>query len=368
MSDSPSKLCRYCGTEVKPGTPKCPMCWEPIGWRWWTRILRRGITWGLLISALTVGGVWMRGFMNKGVEAYHEMDEVKAALEGALGACKDRPCAPEVQQAKALVDQASEQTRNGKHEAALANLKAARALLLAKRPDVATPPAPAQGDASGAAAAGLVAIAPGEFMMGSFGNSADEQPAHAVSLGGYAIMPREVTVEEYQRYGQEVRQSCPEQPAGSGPKHPVVFITWHEAKAYCEHYGLRLPTEAEWERAARCGSVRDFPGDGTPAGLDRVAWHRGDSQGTAHPAGAKAASACFLYDMSGNAAEWVSDWYAPDYYLEGVAQNPTGPAQGDDRVVRGGAFDSPAESLRLSFRDRFSPDSGRGNIGFRCAR
>jgi formylglycine-generating enzyme required for sulfatase activity len=348
------------------------MCWEPVGWRWWVRILRRGIVCGGLLSGLVVGGFWMKGFLNKGVDAYHELDEMKIALEAAQGACRNRPCPPEVAQAKTLLDKASEQARGGKPEDALVNLKAVRRLLQTKRPEAATPPiaAPAEpGAAAGAGAtAGLIQIAPGEFIMGSFGHGADEQPAHAVSLGGYSIMAREVTVEEYRRYSQEVRQSFPDQPAGSGPKHPVVLVTWHEAQAYCQHHEMRLPTEAEWERAARCGSMKDYIGDGTPAGVGPLAWHSGNSQKTAHPVGGKMLSACFLYDIFGNAAEWVKDWYAADYYGNSPPQQPPGPDQGDDRVVRGGAFDSPVESLRASFRDRFSPDSGRVNIGFRCVK
>lgn len=362
------KLCRYCGTEIRPGEARCSMCWEPVGWRWWRRILRRGLTWGLLLCGLTVGGFWMKGFLSQSVEAMHELDDARIALEAAQGACKDRPCPAEVAQAKALYDKAVEQSRAGKHEDALENLKAMKPLLEAKRSELATPAPDASAPGTAADASGLVTIAPGEFIMGSFSYGPDERPAHPVPLAGYSIMPREVTVEEYQRYVQELRQSCPEQPAWSGPKHPVVYVTWHEAKAYCEHFQMRLPTEAQWERAARCGGTKDFTGDGTPAGMDRVAWHRGNSQGAGHPAGAKPANDCFLHDMFGNVAEWVADWYSPDFYAESPGQNPLGPDAGDDKVFRGGAFDSPVESLRASFRDRFSPDSGRGNLGFRCVR
>jgi formylglycine-generating enzyme required for sulfatase activity len=348
------------------------MCWEPVGWRWWARILRRGIVYGGLLSGLVVGGFWMKGFLNKSVDVYHDLDEMKLALEAAQGACQDRPCPPEVVQAKALFDKAAEQARGGKHEDSSVNLKAVRELLRPRRPPVATPslavPAAPGAAVSTGAAAGLIQIAPGEFIMGSFGYEADEQPAHAVSLGGYSIMAREVTVEEYRRYSQETRQVCPDQPAGSGPRHPVVLITWHEAQAYCQHHEMRLPTEAEWERAARCGTMKDYIGDGTPAGLDSFAWYSGNSQKMAHPVGSKAANACFLYDMFGNAAEWVKDWYSADYYGNSLLQQPPGPDGGEDRVVRGGAFDSPAASLRASFRDRFSPDSGRVNIGFRCVK
>jgi len=364
-------ICCNCGTEVKPGTPRCPLCREPMGWRRVAWVLRRGVFYGLLVSGSAVGCFWAWDYLHRGVDVYQQLEEVNISLEAAQNDCASRTCPPEVLQAKSHFEEARRQSAAGYHDAALKILQTVRELLRRSQGLQATTVAtPVPEAAAGAAAAGdgMVKIAPGEFVMGSFEVGSDERPAHSIALGGYSIAAREVTVEEYQRYAREVRQSFPDQPAWSSPKHPVVFITWQEAKAYCEHQGMRLPTEAEWERAARCGSTRSFIGDGSQAGLDRFAWHRGNSQRAAHPAGTKARNDCFLYDAFGNVAEWVSDWYAPDYYAASPPQNPAGPDHGDDKVVRGGAFDSPVGSLRGSLRDKFSPDSGRENIGFRCAK
>jgi formylglycine-generating enzyme required for sulfatase activity len=214
----------------------------------------------------------------------------------------------------------------------------------------------------------MVQINPGPFIMGSFGGNPDERPAHELTLGTYAIGAREVTAEEYRHYCQETQQSFPDQPPGSTPHHPVVLVTWHEAKEYCEHQGMRLPTEAEWEKAARCGLKGKTIGETDPDGPGRFAWYKDNSHSTAHAAGTKDPSPCLLYDIVGNVAEWVSDWYSPDYYKSSPSQDPTGPEQGDDKVFRGGAFSSPAEAMSPSFRDKFGPDSGRVDVGFRCVK
>ena len=214
----------------------------------------------------------------------------------------------------------------------------------------------------------LVQISAGSFIMGSFDVGFDHYPPHVVFLPAYSIGAREVSVADYQHYCQEMQKSFPDQPSGSTLQHPVVLVTWQEAKAYCEHKGMRLPTEAEWEKAARCGLKGQTIGEGDPDGLGRFAWYKGNSESQAHAVGIKAPSSCLLYDIFGNVAEWVSDWYAPDYYKTSSQQNPPGAELGDDKVVRGGAFNSPAESLRAVVRDRFGPESGRDDIGFRCAK
>ena len=368
----PVKICRHCGTEFQPGAAKCPMCWEPVGWHWFARILRRGLFWGLLVCAPVTGFVWVRDFLSGGEEAQSTLDEVTQPLSAAERACASPSCPPHVLQARVFYDAGRKQLSAGRGAEALKSAKAALELLRNPPQDpalgVTVPIAAAPTGAPDAARAGMVQIAPGEFPMGSFEVGSDERPAHAVSLGGYSIAAREVTVEEYRRYSQELHQSAPEQPAWSTPQHPVVFVTWHEAKAYCEHRGLRLPTEAEWERAARCGGTKRSVGDGSLAGLGPFAWYKDNSRRMAHPVGSKSPNACLLYDVFGNAAEWVADWYAPDYYADSPAQNPLGPDHGDDKVVRGGAFDSPGESLSVSFRDKFGPESGREDIGFRCAK
>jgi len=343
-----------------------------VGWRWFTRILRRGLLWGLLILAACVGSVWLRSFLSGGAEAQSALDEASQTLSAAEHGCAPLPCPPHVLQARSLYDAGRKQASAGRNQEALKSAQAALELLHNPPPTPAVAIAAATVTSSGSAfslvATGMVQINPGPFIMGSFSGGPDERPAHEVALGMYAIGAREVTVDEYRRYGQETQQGFPEQPAGSTSQHPVVLVTWHEAKAYCEHYGMRLPTEAEWEKAARCGLKGQTIGEADPAGLNRFAWYKGNSQSKAHAVGTKAASPCFLYDFFGNVAEWVSDWYDQDYYGDSPPQNPPGPERGDDKVVRGGAFNSSSESLRMSSRDRLGPDSGREDIGFRCVK
>jgi formylglycine-generating enzyme required for sulfatase activity len=322
----PVRYCRYCGSEFHPGDFRCPSCWEPVGWRWFARILRRGILWGLLVCALLAGSVWFR--------SSHSAPAAPSADQKNIAAALDPLHSP---------PQTSTAT-------------------------LASSTAPASGGAFAPTEAGMVEIKAGPFVMGSFATSPDERPAHEVTLGTYAIGAREVTVEEYLSYCKDNQQALPEQPAGSGPKHPVAFVTWQEAKAYCEHQGMRLPTEAEWEKAARCGLAGGALGASDPEGLGRFAWIKENSQGRAHAVGTKAPSPCSLYDLLGNAAEWVADWYAPDYYKSSPAQDPAGPDQGDDKVVRGGSFNSPGAGLSASARDRSSPESGRADVGFRCVK
>jgi formylglycine-generating enzyme required for sulfatase activity len=163
-------------------------------------------------------------------------------------------------------------------------------------------------------------------------------------------------------------------PVGLGG-HPVVLVTVEDALAYCrwltEELGrrFRLPTEAEWERAARGGlEGRRYPwGDSIDASLAH--FHAGLTSnrvpGT-KPTGTYQPNGFGLYDMTGNVWEWVADWYAPDYYASGAAEDPKGPASGTLRVVRGGAWlnDDP-EMLRCSYRHAVPPDTYSYTIGFR---
>ena len=154
---------------------------------------------------------------------------------------------------------------------------------------------------------------------------------------------------------------------------PVVSVTWHDAQRFMaalnrsagnKHY--RLPTEAEWEYAARAGSSSDrgFPADQ----LDEYAWYLGNSGDHPHPVAQRRANAWALYDMLGNAWEWVADRYQADYYEYGSDTDPTGPNQGEKRVRRGGSYHCQPHLVRVNYRAADTPDTRYSVIGFRVLR
>ncbi|HWZ45870.1 MAG TPA: SUMF1/EgtB/PvdO family nonheme iron enzyme [Candidatus Saccharimonadales bacterium] len=202
-------------------------------------------------------------------------------------------------------------------------------------------------------------IPPGTFQMGcSAGDHAcerDEKPSHPVTITkGFWLGETPVTQAAYQR----VMLDKPSQ--FQGEQLPAESVEWSLAIAYCEAAEMRLPTEAEWEYAARAGS--DAPRYGN---LKEIAWYAGNSNGKTHEVRQKQANRWGLYDMFGNVWEWVGDWYDAGYYKKSPAVNPTGPASGKYRVVRGGSWIDGSEVLRSSFRYSFVPDYGVG-VGFRC--
>jgi sulfatase modifying factor 1 len=203
----------------------------------------------------------------------------------------------------------------------------------------------------------------------------DEIPYHKVYLGAYYIDVYEVTNEMYKKFMDATGYKAPkfwDDPRYNDPKQPVVGVSWNDAKAYCEWAGKRLPTEAEWEKAARGGLVgKMFPwGDAPSHDYANYAGTVGNDlwEGSA-PVGKFAPNGYGIYDMAGNVFEWCADLYSKDYYSNSLKDNPKGPDSGSTHVVRGGGFGYTANFLRVS--DRFGsyfPSNAYPFVGFRCVK
>lgn len=230
----------------------------------------------------------------------------------------------------------------------------------------------------------MVLIPAGEYTMGSReedkGVDNDERPAHRVNLDAFYIDQYEVTNSRYAKFFQKTKRAAPkywsEQVLKQHGNKPVVEVDWSDASAYCAWARRRLPTEAEWERAARGTDQRLYPwGDTTPdrsfANLDNCCDFKNHSALTEVGSLGRGKSLYGVYDMAGNVWEWVADWYDESYYIKSPERNPNGPSQGILRVVRGGAWTSNPVSVRSAFRDKLSPSNRRaaqdGDLGFRCA-
>ena len=210
----------------------------------------------------------------------------------------------------------------------------------------------------------------GIFTMGSDTGDEDEQPVHEVSVDGFWIDETEVTNGLYARCVGEGPCNPPfdeVDAAVQGDDHPVVGISWYDAQAYCAWVGARLPTEAEWEYAARGTEGRRYPwGNETPS--CEVAQY-GSCDGDTVAAGSLPGGASWagVLEMAGNVWEWVYDWYVSDYYGVSPRQNPEGPQSGSSKVVRGGSWGNGLLYLRGTTRDAFIPRNKYIYVGFRCA-
>ncbi len=216
----------------------------------------------------------------------------------------------------------------------------------------------------------LVYIPAGEFRMGSpegEGND-NEHPRHGVYLDGYHIGKDEVTVGRFRRYCRDNGKTMPDQ-MGHGDTDPVIDVTWEDAVAYCGWAGLRLPTEAEWEKAARGGTGTTYWWGDVPS--HNQANYTGkagkDAWDDVSPVGSFPPNPFGLHDTAGNVWEWVSDRYGAEYYAHSPRRNPQGPETGDSRVMRGGCWDSPADFIRPAQRDWDAPGYSSTLLGFRCA-
>ena len=215
----------------------------------------------------------------------------------------------------------------------------------------------------------MIYVKGGTFTMGATLEQIDdasfhEKPAHQVTLSDYRIGETQVT----QKLWQAVMGNNPSCFIGN-LQRPVENVSWNECQEFIKklnqltHKKFRLPTEAEWEYAARGGNKSrgyKYAGSNT---LDDVAWYDGNSGGTTHPVKQKQANELGLYDMSGNVLEWCQDWYGD--YLSSPQTNPAGPSDGDFRVLHGGSWHSLTWYCRVSSRLNFTPTNRCSNLGFR---
>jgi len=240
-----------------------------------------------------------------------------------------------------------------------------------------------------------VLVGAGKFWMGcallDTACSQDEHPRREIYLDAFHIDKTEVTVADYSQCIGRGRCTTPKTSAacnwGKSDRgdHPINCVDWEQAKAYCAWAGKRLPTDAEWEKAARGTDGRIFPWGDQPASCSRAVmdngsdgcgklgtWSVGSKPGGASPHGA--------LDMAGNVWEWVSDWYAgpsragTSYYAALPKRNPKGPVSGTRRVARGGSWlygggcPEDCEALKASIRGSFTPRGRHKDVGFRCVK
>jgi formylglycine-generating enzyme required for sulfatase activity len=242
----------------------------------------------------------------------------------------------------------------------------------------------------------------GAFMMGCSSGDNDckdnEKPSHRVSITrGFWMGQTETPVGVWKQYAAKIGVPMPPEisfrnynwnPGWAEDAQPIGNLLWSEAQAFCLWAGGRLATEAEWEYAGRGGAKVSSPRYGAP---DEIAWygdnsgaehvdtdaiHLNDSanygvrlianKGRMHPVGTKQPNAWGLYDMLGNADEWVADWYGETYYQHSAGVNPQGPAGGEAKVARGVGFGRYAADMRVSFRRFLAPNVRNADFGFRC--
>jgi formylglycine-generating enzyme required for sulfatase activity len=232
-------------------------------------------------------------------------------------------------------------------------------------------PAGGPGDAGSAPDTTMVLIPAGEFLMGD-PDGEDSSPVHKVYLNAFYIDAHEVTNAQYLEFCRETGHALPEfwgmDVYRSGPEysdHPVIGVSWSGAKAYAEWRGKRLPTEAEWECAARGGLVlrRYHTGDVIDTTVANYAKSPGPEPVCSYPPNGYG-----LCDMTGNVGEWCADYYGYGFYGSSPDSNPAGPETGKFRVIRGGGWHSGRGCCCVHYRNALPPGWVDFNVGFRCVR
>jgi formylglycine-generating enzyme required for sulfatase activity len=205
----------------------------------------------------------------------------------------------------------------------------------------------------------------------------EESPLRTVYVDAFYLDRFEVTTARYAKFLEATGavsepEGWDEAKSAAARELPVVGVDWREAEAYCRWAGKRLPTEAEWERAARGAEARVYPWGNDAPGAARARFATsasGPYQGGLAPVGshAEGQSSEGIQDLAGNASEWVADWFSESFASSDV-RNPKGPESGPGRGIRGGGWQEPAERLRSAKRFFAAPDNRADDLGFRCAR
>lgn len=219
----------------------------------------------------------------------------------------------------------------------------------------------------------MVLIPAGEFLMGA-DTEGDDSPIHAVYIDAFYMDKFEVTNGEYLAFCEDAGWRLPEfwgmeafHSTSDFPDHPIVGVSWSDAKAYAEWAGRRLPTEAEWEYAARGGLDGMIYPDGDTLDPTLANHRRSGIRGTV-AVGSYPPNGFGLHDMAGNVVEWVADCYDADYYKISPPRNPRGPEKGKLRVIRGGGWHSGPSCNRVHYRNALPANWKDFAVGFRCAR
>jgi formylglycine-generating enzyme required for sulfatase activity len=244
----------------------------------------------------------------------------------------------------------------------------------------------------------MVYVDGGSFKMGSSSGGAGEQPVHTVTVNDYEVNSYEITNQQYADFLNVYKSETVVEGAFKEANlinldgaygdiksriykqnntylvekgfenFPVIYLTWYGAYIFCEYYGGRLPTEAEWEYAAKGGKFsKGFTYSGGND-YNLAGWHEGNSDKTVHQVGKKLANELNLYDMSGNVWEWCSDWYGEFYYSSSEPKNPKGAESGVYKVRRGGCWDYNKSSMIVTARATSFPNQALSVIGFRLVR
>jgi formylglycine-generating enzyme len=209
----------------------------------------------------------------------------------------------------------------------------------------------------------------GTFFMGSDSGEADEKPARSMTLHSFHLEKYEVTVGQYRAFCSATGRVMPWAPSSRWEDdQPIADVGWEDANAYARWAAKRLPTEAEWEYAARGGNKSKGYNYSGSRRLDSVEWYNGNTLEMPRPGGQLGANEHGLYDMSGNVWEWCADWYGGGYYLVSPSNEPKGPDSVTYRFFRGGSYWNFPKYCDVWFRYGYKPSATDMAIGFRCAR